>query len=224
MLKRVIFVHGAWVNERCWDPARAMLEELGFATKAVRLSLTALADDAAIVSQAIAAEDGPVVLAGHSYGGAVITQAGADTRVAGLVYINAFAPDVGESAHGLSQLITPACMKTQSHPGADGMLSLTRDSVRHTFAQDLSAAQQETIFQEQRPCVGLAPSSRATVAAWHYKPSWYLIATLDRALPPALQKILVYKIGAVSRVVAASHCSMISQPRAVADLVLQALQ
>jgi hypothetical protein len=113
-------------NERCWDQARAMLEEIGVATTAVRLSLTALADDAAIVTQAIAAQDGPVVLAGHSYGGAVITQAGASAKVSGLVYINAFVPDIGESALGLSRLIEPARLNTEEHPGAHGLCGLPR--------------------------------------------------------------------------------------------------
>jgi len=223
-VKKVIFVHGAWADELCWNKVRVMLDAAGIPNLAVRLPLTTLADDAAIVQQAIAAVAGPVLLVGHSYGGAVITQAGSDANVAGLVYINAFVPDIGESALALTGLVAPSRMSSELRPNEQGFLSLTRDGVFEGFAQDASVEEKAALFQNQRPSSAAALSTPVNVAAWRDKPTWYLVATLDQAIPPALQEIFVKKLGAVQATVAAGHCSMISQPQAVADIILQAAQ
>lgn len=221
-IKTAIFVHGAWADSTCWDKARALVEAAGIATRVVQLPLTTLAADVSAVSEVIAGEAGPVLLVGHSYGGAVITQAGIDDKVVGLVYINAFVPDAGESALGLTALVEPSPMSSELRPDDRGFLSLTREGVFEGFAQDASQEEKEHLFKHQRPTSGEALSTPVSAAAWHDTPSWYLVATLDNAIQLALQEIFVKKIGAVSASVAAGHCSMISQPQAVADLVVRA--
>jgi len=221
-IKKAIFVHGAWADSDCWDKARALIEAGGVATSVVRLPLTTLSEDVAVVAEALAAENGPVLLVGHSYGGAVITQAGVDKKVVGLVYINAFVPEVGESALGLTALVAASPMSAELRPDEKGFLSLTHTGVFEGFAQDVSEQEKVALFKNQRPTSAEALSTPVTEAAWHSKPSWYLLATQDNAIPPELQSMFVTKIGAVQATVDAGHCSMISQPGAVAELVLRA--
>lgn len=222
VIKKAIFVHGAWADSDCWDKARALIEAGGVGTSVVRLPLTTLGDDVAAVTAALASETGPVLLVGHSYGGAVITQAGVDRNVAGLVYINAFVPDVGESALGLTALVAPSPMSAELRPDEKGFLSLTHAGVFEGFAQDATEQEKTALFQNQRPTSAAALSTPVTAAAWRSKPSWYLLATQDNAIPPELQALFVAKTGAVQATVDAGHCSMISQPGAVAELVLRA--
>lgn len=221
-VKKAIFVHGAWADSDCWNKARALIEAGGIATSVVHLPLTTLSDDVAAVTQALNSETGPVLLVGHSYGGAVITQAGVDDAVVGLVYINAFVPDVGESALGLTALVAPSRMSSQIRPDEKGFLSLTHDGIFEGFAQDVSDQEKVALFNNQRPTSGEALSTPVSAAAWRSKPSWYLLATQDNAIPPELQALFVAKTGAVQATVDAGHCSMISQPGAVAELVLRA--
>jgi pimeloyl-ACP methyl ester carboxylesterase len=223
-INKVIFVHGAWADEHCWTKARAIVDAAGIATAVVHLPLTTLDADAAAVTAALEQESGPVLLVGHSYGGAVITQAGAAANVAGLVFINAFVPDVDESALGLTALVPPSRMSSELRPDEQGFLSLTRDGVFEGFAQDCSTEEKEALYAQQRPTSGAALSTPVSTAAWRSKPSWYLLATEDQAIPLPLQQIFVTKLGAATMTAStpAGHCSMVSQPRAVADLVLQA--
>lgn len=221
-LKHVILVHGAWADSTSWNKVRALLETAGMSTTTVDLPLTSLAADAATVAEAIAASPGPALLVGHSYGGAVISQAGDHPNVAGLVYINAFTPDIGESALGLTDLVEPSLMSAEIRGDETGQLSLTRTGVYQGFAQDVSDAEKHQLFTRQRPTAAAALTAPLTHAAWREKPSWYLVGTLDNAIAPALQELLAKKIGAVSDFVDAGHCSMISQPDAVADLIIRA--
>ena len=223
-MTKAIFVHGAWADASCWDKARALLQAQGISSSTVTLPLTTLEDDTAAVAAALALESGPVLLVGHSYGGAVITQAGTDEKVTGLVYINAFVPDVGESALGLTSLVAPSKMSAELRPDERGFLSLTQAGVFEGFAQDVSDAEKTALYEHQRPTSAAALSTPLTQAAWRSKPSWYLTATLDNAIPLELQALFVAKTGAVQASVTAGHCSMISQPGAVADLVLLAIR
>jgi pimeloyl-ACP methyl ester carboxylesterase len=221
-IEHVILVHGAWADSSSWSKSRALIEAAGLSTTTVNLPLTSLAADADVVSQAIAAAPGPVLLVGHSYGGAVISEAGVHAKVAGLVYINAFTPDIGESALGLTALAEPSLMSAEIRIDQAGSSSLTYEGVHEGFAQDVSAQEQRQLFENQRPTAVAALTAPLTQAAWQHKPSWYLVATLDNAIAPALQELMVKKIGAVSEHVEAGHCSMISKPAAVADLVIRA--
>ena len=222
-VSNIIFVHGAWANSSAWDKVLPIIEPLGFVATAVSLSLTSLQDDAATVKRALALIDGPVLLVGHSYGGAVITEAGSDPKVAGLVYIAAFAPDIGESAASLGASGPPNRLLEVVRPDEQHFFKLTREGVDEVFAQDLTAAEQALIYATQNPLAGAALGAEITVTAWKEKPSWYLLASEDRTIHPELQKTMATRIGATTVTVEASHVAMLSQPQAVANLIMQAV-
>jgi pimeloyl-ACP methyl ester carboxylesterase len=221
-ITNILFVHGAWANSSAWEKVLPLVEAAGLTGTAVSLSLTSLADDAATLKRAIALIDGPVLLVGHSYGGSVITEAGADPKVAGLVYVAAFAPDAGESAGSLGAGGPPTRLLEVVRPDAEGFFKLTRTGVDEVFAQDLSVAERNTIFATQNPLAGAALGGNITAPAWKAKPSWYLLAEQDHTIHPELQKMMSTRMGATVVKVASSHLPMLSKSQAVADLIVQA--
>jgi pimeloyl-ACP methyl ester carboxylesterase len=219
----ILFVHGAWANSSSWEKVLPLVEAAGLSGTAVSLPLTSLADDVATVKRAIELIDGPVLLVGHSYGGSVITEAGADPKVAGLVYVAAFAPDVGESAASLGAGGPPTRILEQIRPDAHGFFKLTRTGVDELFAQDLTEGERAIIFATQNPLAGAAFGGEITAPAWKEKPSFYLRATEDHTIHPDLQQTMAARIDAKTVVaVASSHLPMLSHPQAVADLIIAA--
>jgi pimeloyl-ACP methyl ester carboxylesterase len=218
----ILFVHGAWANSSAWDKVLPLVEAAGLTGTAVSLPLTSLADDAATLLRAIDLIDAPLLLVAHSYGGAVITQVGADPKVAGLIYVAAFAPDVGESAASLGAGGPPTRLLEVVRPDAHGFFKLTREGVDEVFAQDLTAAERALIFATQNPLAGAALGGEITTPAWKQKPSWYLRATEDHTIHPDLQETMSARIGATTISVASSHLPMLSHPQTVADLIIQA--
>jgi pimeloyl-ACP methyl ester carboxylesterase len=221
-VSNIIFVHGAWANSSAWDKVLPLVEKAGLNATAVSLPLTSLPDDAATLKRAIELVDGPLLLVGHSYGGSVITEAGLDPKVAGLVYVAAFAPDAGESAGSLGAGGPPNRLLEVVRPDAHGFFKLTREGVEDVFAQDLTKAEQASIFATQNPLAGAALGGAVTVPAWKTKPNWYLRASEDHTIHPELQKTMSARIGATTVSVASSHLPMLSHPQAVADLIVQA--
>jgi pimeloyl-ACP methyl ester carboxylesterase len=219
----VILVHGAWADGSSWSKVIPLLLARGLRVTAVQLPLTSLKDDAATVKRALALADGPTVLVGHSYGGVVITEAGNDPKVAGLVYIAAFAPDVGQSAGSLGASAEPAPMGLEVRPDAAGFLKLTEAGVKNDFAQDLSPAEKNLLFAAQAPTAAAALGENVSTAAWKTKPSWYLVATNDRAIQPSLERAMAKTIKAKAVEVAASHVAMLARPQETADLILEAV-
>src|ERR1700753_2489635 len=181
--KNVILVHGAWADDSSGSKVIPMLNARGLHVVAVQLPLTSLADDAATVKRAIALESGPVVLVGHSYGGAVITEAGNDPKVSALVYVAAFAPDNGQSAGALNASGTPAPLGAESKPDAEGFISLTKTGVYEDFAQDLPEADKAVLFAQQAPTSVKALGGNITSAAWHTQPPWSISAATPTAIP-----------------------------------------
>jgi pimeloyl-ACP methyl ester carboxylesterase len=181
-----------------------------------------LADDVATVKRAVALDDGPVLLAGHSYGGVVITEGGNEPKVVGLVYVAAFAPDVGESAGSLGASVAPTPMASEVRPDQNGFLKLTKTGVFDGFAQDLTQQEKNLLFAAQAPTSANALGGNVTKAAWKTKPSWYVVATNDRAIQPSLEESMAKRINAETISVPASHVVMLSQPDKVADLILKA--
>jgi pimeloyl-ACP methyl ester carboxylesterase len=220
-VKTVLLVHGAWADGSSWSKVIPLLEAKGLRVVAVQIPLTSFADDVAATQRAIALEAGPVLLVGHSYGGAVITEAGNDPKVAGLVYVSAVAPDTGESTLGLITSV-PTPIGSELRPDKSGFLKLTPKGIAEDFAQDLSAKEIEVLTATQEPTSVAAMKGEITTPAWKSKPSWYIIAGNDRAISPNLEAAQAKKIGATTTTVPSSHVIMLAQPSKVAAVIFEA--
>ena len=221
-VRNVVLVHGAWADGSSWSKVIRILQAKGLHVVAVQNPLTSLAEDVATTRRAIALQDGPVLLVGHSYGGAVITEAGDDAKVAGLVYVAAFAPDEGEAVGGMGQDYPPTPGQAEVRPDAAGFLSLTTKGIAEDFAQDLPDEHKRLLAATQGPTAGAAFGAKITCAAWRTKPSWYVVAQSDRMIAPAFEAAMAKKIGATTTSVAASHAVMLSQAAEVSRVILEA--
>jgi pimeloyl-ACP methyl ester carboxylesterase len=217
-LKNVVLVHGAWADGSSWSKVIPLLEARGLHVVAVQNSLTSLAADVVTTKQAIARLDGPVLLVGHSYGGAVITQAGDDPKVAGLVYVAAFAPDLGESVLDLLTA-NPTPIASELVLDQFGFISLTAKGIREDFAQDLSDTEQAVIIATQGPTSVAAGGTKITTAAWKFKPTWYAVAKRDRTISPDLERFFAQRMNATTIELSSSHVPMLSRPAEVAALI-----
>src|SRR5271155_2376161 len=220
-VKNVVLVHGAWADGSSWSKLVPLLEAKGLRVVAVQIPLTSFADDVSATQRAIALEDGPVLLVGHSYGGAVITEAGNDPKVAGLVYVSAVAPDTGESTFALITSV-PTPIGSELRPDKSGFLKLTPKGISEDFAQDLSVKEIAVLTATQVPTSVAAMKGEVTIPAWKAKSSWYIIAANDRAISPDLEAAQAKKIGATTTTVASSHVIMLAQPSKVADVIVDA--
>ena len=220
--KNIVLVHGAWADGSCWSRVIALLQAKGFHVVAVQNPLTSLADDVAATKRIIALQDGPVILVGHSYAGVVITEAGNDPKVVGLVYVAAFAPGDGESINSVSKPYPPAPLGSELRPDAQGFLTATRKGIAEDMAQDLTEREQELLTATQGETAAAVFGATVTTAAWRSKPSWAVIAGNDRAIPPELEKDEAASIRLTSITLPSNHLAMLSHPREVAELIEQA--
>jgi pimeloyl-ACP methyl ester carboxylesterase len=218
----IVLVHGGFVDGSGWRSVYDLLVRDGYRVSVVQNPTLSLADDAAVTRRAVAAQEGPVVLVGHSYGGAVITAAGTADDVVALVYIAAFAPDQGESVNTLIADPPPGAPVPPILPPVDGFLFLDREKFHASFAADLPADFATFMADSQVPWGVEALAGVIDDPAWRKKPSWYLVATDDHMIPPPAQRLMAERIGAVTTEVAASHAVYVSQPQSVADLIRQA--
>ena len=193
-----------------------VLKKDGYRVSIVQNPTTSLADDVAVTRRTLAKQDGPVILVGHSYGGVVITEAGTDSRVHGLVYIAAFAPDAGESVASLIKNPPPGAPVPPILPPQDGYLFLDAAKFHASFAADVDAEKAAFMADSQVPWGVEALGGTVTVPAWKSKPSWYLVATEDRMIPPPAQRAMATRAGATVIEAPGSHSVYVSQPRAVA--------
>jgi len=217
----IVLVHGAWADGSSWSKVIPLLAARGLRVVAVQLPLTSQADDVATVQRAIALVDGPLLLVAHSYGGSVITEAGNDAKVAGLVYVAAFAPAEGESPFDLAIANpTPALQQLQQDPF--GFLKLTPIGIREDFAQDLSDSEQTVLTATQSPTSAAALGAPVSVPAWRTKPCWFVIAAHDRVVSPTLQTMFAQRMSATSITLSSSHVAMLSQPYVVASFIRRA--
>jgi len=221
-LRNVVLVHGGFVDGSGWQGVYESLTRDGFRVSVVQNPTLSLEGDAQATRQIIDAQDGPVVLVGHSYGGAVITEAGTDPNVAALVYVCAFAPDKGESVGSLIAGFPADGPQPPILPPRDGFLFLDRDKFHASFAADLPAEQAAFMADAQVPWNVAAPAGPITEASWRTKPSWYLVTTEDRMIPPPAQRTMAGRIGATQSEVTASHSVYVSQPETVATVIAQA--
>jgi pimeloyl-ACP methyl ester carboxylesterase len=218
----IVLVHGGFVDGSGWEAVYRALRKQGYAVSVVQNPTTSLADDVRATKRVIAAQPGPVILVGHSYGGVVITEAGNDPRVAGLVYVAAFAPDHGESVSALIKNPPPGAPVPPILPPEDGFLLLDKAEFHASFAGDLDAEQAAFMAEAQVPWGVEALQGAVTTPAWRSKPSWYLVATDDRMIPAAAQRFMSQRAGASVAEVAGSHAVYVSQPHAVARLIAAA--
>ena len=189
---------------------------------AVHSPLTSVAEDVAAANRIINDQDGPVLLVGHSYGGAVITEAGVNSKVAGLVYVAAFAPDEGETLGGLAKKFPPAPGFSEIHPIEDGYLLLTAKGVRENFAQDLPAGEKSIMVATQSATQGALLATTIKAVAWRTKPSWFVIAANDRTISPEQEISTAKRMNAQTLTLPSSHVPMLSHPDEVAAFVIEA--
>jgi pimeloyl-ACP methyl ester carboxylesterase len=221
-IRNVVIVHGAWDDGSSWSKVIPLLQAKGLHVVAVQNPLTSLADDVAATRRAIALQDGPALLVGHSYGGVVITEAGNDPKVVGLVYVAAAAPPEGESFASVTKPFRPAPLLSEARADAEGFLTLTPKGIAEDFAQDLSDKEKQVLTATQGATAAAVFEAKVTSAAWKIKPSWYVITSDDRALSPELQKAEAAAMKATSITVPSSHVPMLSHPREVADFIERA--
>jgi pimeloyl-ACP methyl ester carboxylesterase len=220
----VVLVHGGFADGSGWEGVYRLLRSKGFSVSVVQNPTISLADDVAVTKRAIAAQNGPVVLVGHSYGGAVITEAGNDLKVVSLVYIAAFAPDKGESVSALIKDPPPGAPVPPILPPQDGFLFLDKAKFAASFAADVDPERAAFMADAQVPWGVEALGGTISEAAWRSKPSWYLVATEDRMIPPPAQRLMSKRAGATVVEVPGSHAIYVSKPDAVADLIIKAAQ
>jgi pimeloyl-ACP methyl ester carboxylesterase len=220
--KNVVLVHGGFVDGSGWEGVYRALRRDGLTVSVVQNPTISLADDVLATRRVVAAQDGPVILVGHSYGGVVITEAGNDPKVVGLVYIAAFAPDEGESVSSLIKDPPPGAPVPPILPPQDGFLFLDKEKFRASFAADVEPERAAFMADSQVPWGLEALAGTISTPAWRSKASWYLVATDDHMIPPPAQRFMSQRAGSTVVEVAGSHAIYVSQPAAVAELIAQA--
>ena len=217
-----VLVHGGFVDGSGWEGVYTILRKDGYFVSVVQNPTISLTDDVAATKRIVAAQSGPVILVGHSYGGVVITEAGNDPKVAGLVYIAAFAPDRGESVSTLIKDPPPGAPVPPILPPQDGYLFLDKAKFPASFAADVDAERAAFMADSQVPWGVGALNGTISEPAWKTKPSWYLVATDDMMIPPPAQRFMAKRAGSTVVEVAGSHAIYVSQPNAVAALIEEA--
>jgi pimeloyl-ACP methyl ester carboxylesterase len=223
-LAAIVLVHGGFVDGSGWKDVYKILKKDGYQVSVVQNSTVSLADDVATTRQVIDEQTQPVILVGHSYGGAVITEAGNDPKVAGLVYITAFAPDAGESVSTLIATPVPGAPVPPILPPQNGYLFLDKAKFAASFAGDVNKAEADFMANSQVPWGLQALGGTISTPAWKSKPSWYLVATDDKMIPPDAQRAMSKRAGSTVVEAKGSHAIYVSQPAAVAALIEKAAQ
>ena len=218
-VKNIVLVHGAWADGSGWRGVYDILKKHGYNVSVVSNPLTSLADDVAATDRVIDRQDGPVILVGHSYGGAVITEAGDNPKVAGLVYVAAFAPDKGESVLGLLHKDGP---QPPIDVTKDGFIFFRDGAYQAAFAAGVPAAEANFMEASQVPLAAAAGNAPLTVAAWKDKPSWYIVSKNDLIIPPDAERLMAKRAGATTIEMAGGHVAFVADPKPVAALIEKA--
>ena len=217
-IRNIVLVHGAYADGSCWSDVIALLQAAGFKATAVQNPLTSLADDVAATKRILALQDGPTILVGHSWAGTVISEAGVDPKVAGLVYVAARAPDAGEDYGALAaKFPTPPASAGLVKSG--GFAQLSEEAFLHDFAGDVAPERARVMYAEQGRISDTLFAARTTVAAWRSKPTWYSVSTRDRTTSPELERFLAKRMNATTIELESSHVAMISHPKEIASLI-----
>jgi pimeloyl-ACP methyl ester carboxylesterase len=221
-INTAVLVHGAFADGSCWAKVIPLLTRRGLKAIAVQNPLSSLADDVTATHRVIGMQDSPVLLAGHSWGGAVITEAGNHPQVKGLVYVAAGAPDSGQSFADWWKDYTPAPGAAEIKPNGDGYVALTVEGVRKHFVQDLPGDEADIVYATQGPLAVKCFGDKITKAAWRSKRSWYIVASDDQTIPPGVERDSANRMRAETRVLKSSHVPMLSQPDVVAEFIANA--
>ncbi|MEA3196350.1 MAG: hypothetical protein QOF32_402 [Gammaproteobacteria bacterium] len=219
--RNVVLVHGAWADGSSWSEIIPRLQAAGLHVTAVQNPLTSIDDSVAETRRVLALQDGPTVLVAHSWGGTVISETGTDPKVSALVYVAARAPDANEDFVALSGKFptTPVRAGVQNH---DGFTTISEEAFIEYFANGLEHEKAEVLYAVQQPTAAALFGGRTTVAAWQTKPSWYAVSKLDETISPELERFLAKRMKAHTIEVNAGHLSLVSHPREIADLILEA--
>lgn len=219
----VVLVHGAFSDGSAWHKVIPLLQDAGVSVRAAQLPLASLSGDADVVDRLIDLQGGPVVLVGHSYGGNVITEAGANENVEALVYVAGFALEAGQALTDLLEGQPPAPWQSEAVRDAGGFVRLSDAGVAEFFAPDLPAAEAALIAATQGPIQYRINAEAPSVAAWSLHPTYYLVTANDQIIPPRLQGFFANRMGASVTTVDSGHVAMLAQPQAVADVILSAV-
>jgi pimeloyl-ACP methyl ester carboxylesterase len=221
-VKNIVLVHGAFSDGSSWAKVIPLLEAKGLHVTAVQNPLSSLAEDVAATRRAIARQDGPIILVGHSWAGMVISEAGNDPKVAGLVYIAAIVPDEGQAASDVLKPYAPGPGLAEAKPDASGFLSLTRKGIDEDFLPDLRPAERAIVYATQGAWNSACLADKVSVPAWTTKPSWFIAAANDRILPPEYERAVAKHIHATTTTLATGHVPMLSKPKDVAAVIIEA--
>jgi pimeloyl-ACP methyl ester carboxylesterase len=221
----IMLVHGAWADATCWSKVILLLQAKGFNVTAAQIPLTSLSDDVAVTRRLLSTVKEPTILVGHSYGGAVITGTATETpQVKALVYITAFGLDEGESLESLAKQGPPSPGSAAIEPDPNGFLWINREKFHDSFAGGATADEAAVMAAVQKPLSLASFSGKETTPAWKTIPSWYLVCTDDKMIPPPAQEFMSKRMNATVRSVASSHCPFVSHPEAVADIIALAAE
>jgi pimeloyl-ACP methyl ester carboxylesterase len=218
-VKNIVLVHGAFADGTSWSKIIPILEARGYHVTAVQNPLTSLADDVAATKRILALQDGPAILVGHSWGGAVITQAGDDPKVAGLVYVAAYVPDAGTSANETSTPFGLTPGQKAISVDAQHFAAMSPDGIFDSFAQGLPMQERRLVLAVQGQSYGPMFDEKITVASWKTKPSWHVISSQDRMLPPAMEEAGAKRANGKAVVLSTCHLAMLQDPEKVADVI-----
>jgi pimeloyl-ACP methyl ester carboxylesterase len=221
-VKNIVLVHGAFADGSSWSKVIPLLQEMGYNVAAVQNPMTSLADEVAFTKRIIALQDGPLILVGHSWGGAVITQAGDDPKVAALVYIAAYAPEVGQSANDASSPFGWTEGQKQIRLDSEKFAMLTSEGMLEDVTEALPMDERKLAFAVQGQSYGPMFDEKLTVAAWKSKPTWFLISAKDRMVPPAMEEAAAKKMGAVTTTLQTCHMVIMEEPAKVAAIIDEA--
>jgi pimeloyl-ACP methyl ester carboxylesterase len=223
-VKNIVLVHGAFADASSWSKVIPILEARGYRVTAVQNPLTSLSEDVAATQRAIALQDGPVILVGHSWGGAVITQAGNDPKVVGLVYVAAYAPEAGQSANEASTPFGITEGQKQIRVDSNKFATMTAQGILEDFAQGLPLTERKLVLAVQGDSYGPMFDEKLTTAAWKTKPSWVVVSANDRMLPPAMERAEEKRLNATTTVLPTCHLAMLEDPSKIAAVIVDAAQ
>ncbi|HEY8897410.1 MAG TPA: alpha/beta hydrolase [Niastella sp.] len=217
----IVFVHGLWADGSSWSKVIPPLIEKGYNVISVQNPTTSIEDDVAATQRAIEIAGGDVILVAHSWGGFVISEAGNHPKVKALVYIAAYMPEKGETVPTLSEKAAATNLKSYLQPVA-GYITLTKEGIQKAFANDLSSKDQELLYSIQQPAFPKVFEAVGTNTAWKQKPSWYIVAAGDNTIHPELEKLMAKRGGSKTTILQSSHVAMLSKPKQVLDVILEA--